>query len=41
VVIAARLVPQGISLQNEATSERITLRLPKFSCHQMVELSFA
>jgi hypothetical protein len=40
-VSAARFVPQGIPLPIETTGDRITLRLPAFSCHQMVELSFA
>jgi hypothetical protein len=37
-VSSARLVPQGISLPIEANGDRITLRLPEFSCHQMIEL---
>jgi hypothetical protein len=39
-VSAARLVSQGIPLPIETAGDRITLRLPAFSCHQMVELSF-
>lgn len=37
-VSAARLVPQRVALQIETSGDRITLRLPEFSCHQMVEL---
>jgi hypothetical protein len=39
-VTAARLVPQDVPLPIETTGDRITLRLPEFSCHQMIELSF-
>jgi hypothetical protein len=37
-VSAARLVPQDVPLTIETTGDRITLRLPEFSCHQIVEL---
>ena len=34
---SARLVPQGGELPLEREGDRVTLRLPAFSCHQMVE----
>jgi hypothetical protein len=37
-VKAAKLVPQGDEVAIEKSGDRITLRLPKFSCHQMIEL---
>jgi hypothetical protein len=38
-VTAARRVPHGDALPIETHGDRITLRLPAFSCHQMIELS--
>jgi hypothetical protein len=38
VTAAARLVPQGTSLPLEVNGDRVSLRLPEFSCHQIVEL---
>lgn len=35
---SAKLVPQGVELPIEKSGDRITLRLPQFSCHQMIEL---
>lgn len=37
-VKSAKLVPQGGEVSLEQSGDRVTLRLPKFSCHQMVEL---
>jgi hypothetical protein len=37
-VKSAKLVPQGGEVALEQSGDRVTLRLPKFSCHQMVEL---
>jgi hypothetical protein len=37
-VKSARLVPQGADISIEKSGDRVTLRLPKFSCHQMIEL---
>jgi hypothetical protein len=34
----ARLVPQGADLPVEHSGDRAALRLPAFSCHQMIEL---
>ncbi len=38
-VKSARLVPQGGDVTLEKSGDHVTLRLPKFSCHQMIELS--
>ena len=38
-VKSAKLVPQGGEVAIEKSGDRVTLRLPKFSCHQMIELS--
>ncbi len=38
-VISARLVPQGEDVTLEKFGDRVTLRVPKFSCHQMIELN--
>jgi hypothetical protein len=38
LLAAARLVPQGTSLPLEVNGDRVSLRLPEFSCHQMIEL---
>jgi hypothetical protein len=35
---SATLVPQGIAIPLETNNDRVTLRVPKFSCHQMIEL---
>ena len=37
-VKSARLVPQGADISIEKSGDRVTLRIPKFSCHQMIEL---
>jgi hypothetical protein len=37
-VKSARLVPQGGDVTLEKSGDRVTLRLPKFSCHQMIEI---
>ena len=37
-VKSARLVPQGADISIEKSGDRVTLRLPKFSCHQMIEI---
>ena len=37
-VNSARLVPQGGEVSLEKSADRVTLRLPAFSCHQMIEL---
>ena len=37
-VTAARLMPQGTTLPLEVNGDRVSLRLPEFSCHQIVEL---
>jgi hypothetical protein len=34
---SARLVPSGEDLPLERQGDRVTIRLPKFSCHGMVE----
>jgi hypothetical protein len=38
-VKSAKLVPQGGDIAIEKSGDRVTLRLPKFSCHQMIELA--
>ena len=38
-VRSARLVPEGVSLPLEKSGSHVTLRVPKFSCHQMIELN--
>ena len=38
-VRSAKLVPQGGEVAIEKNGDRVTLRLPKFSCHQMIELA--
>jgi hypothetical protein len=38
-VNTARLVPQDFPLMIETNGNRVTVRLPAFSCHQMVEFS--
>jgi hypothetical protein len=38
-VKSARLVPQDFPLMIETNGNRVTVRLPAFSCHQMVEFS--
>ena len=35
---AAPAVPQGADISIEKSGDRVTLRLPKFSCHQMIEI---
>ena len=37
-VKSARLVPQGEVIKLEKSGDRVTLRLPAFSCHQIIEL---
>jgi hypothetical protein len=37
-VSAARLVPQGTSLPLEVNGNQVSLRMPEFSCHQMIEI---
>ncbi len=37
-VISAKIVPQGMEVPLERNGGRVTLRLPKFSCHAMIEL---
>lgn len=37
-VTSARLVPQGGEIILEKSGDRVTLRVPVFSCHQMIEL---
>jgi hypothetical protein len=37
-VKSARLVPQGGDVTLEKSGDRVALRLPKFSCHQMIEI---
>jgi hypothetical protein len=38
-VTSAKLVPQGGMVSIEKSVNRVTLRLPALSCHQMIELS--
>ena len=35
---SARLVPQGGDITLEKSGDRVTLRVPVFSCHQMIEI---
>ena len=35
---SARLVPQGGDVTLEKSGDRVTLRVPVFSCHQMIEI---
>ena len=35
---SAKLVPQGEEVSLERSEGRVSVRLPKFSCHQMVEI---
>jgi hypothetical protein len=37
-VTSARLVPQGGEVTLEKSGDRVTLRVPVFSCHQMIEI---
>jgi hypothetical protein len=37
-VKSARLVPQGGDVTLEKSGDHVTLRLPKFSCHQMIKI---
>jgi hypothetical protein len=37
-VKSARLVPQGGDVTLEKSGDRVTLRVPVFSCHQMIEI---
>jgi len=37
-VKSARLVPQRVEISIEKSGDRVTLRLPKFSCHQMIKI---
>jgi hypothetical protein len=37
-VTSARLVPQGGDVTLEKSGDRVTLRVPAFSCHQMIEI---
>jgi hypothetical protein len=37
-VKSARLVPQGADISIEKSGHHVALRLPKFSCHQMIEI---
>jgi hypothetical protein len=37
-IASARLVPQGGEISLEKSADRTTLRVPAFSCHQMIEL---
>jgi hypothetical protein len=37
-VTSARLVPQGGDVTLEKSGDRVTLRVPVFSCHQMIEI---
>jgi hypothetical protein len=39
-VKSAKLVPQGGDVTFDKSGDRVSLRLPEFSCHQMIELSF-
>jgi hypothetical protein len=38
-VKSAKLVPQGGDVTFDKSGDRVSLRLPEFSCHQMIELS--
>ena len=40
-ILSARTVPQGGDVPLEFDGDRVTLRLPEFSCHQMVEFQGA
>ena len=35
---SAKLVPQGEEVSLERSEGRVSVRLPKFSCHQMIEI---
>jgi hypothetical protein len=37
-VKSAKLVPQDGEVALKQSGEGVTLRLPKFSCHQMIEI---
>jgi hypothetical protein len=37
-VTSARLVPQGGEVTLDNSGDRVTLRVPVFSCHQMIEI---
>jgi hypothetical protein len=37
-VTSARLVPQGGDVTLEKSGDRVTFRVPVFSCHQMIEI---
>jgi hypothetical protein len=37
-VTSAKLVPQGGDVTLEKSGDRVTLRVPVFSCHQMIEI---
>jgi hypothetical protein len=38
MIKTATLAPSGVAVELERNGDMVTVRIPEFSCHQMVEL---